>query len=41
MVPEEKSGPKRALICILGAFFGGFIGVIIVFVRHIKGGSIN
>jgi uncharacterized protein involved in exopolysaccharide biosynthesis len=41
MVPEEKSGPKRGLICILGAFLGGFIGVIIVFVRHIKGNNIN
>ena len=30
-VPEEKDKPKRALIVILGAFLGGFMGIVIVF----------
>ena len=29
IVPERKSGPARALICILGTIFGGVIGVVI------------
>mgnify|MGYP001399839756 CR=1 FL=1 len=33
-VMEQKSEPKRSLICILGAFIGGFLGVIIVILRH-------
>jgi len=34
MVPEEKSQPKRALICILGALLGGMLSVLIVLVMH-------
>ena len=34
MVPEEKSQPKRALICILGTLFGGMLSVLFVLVRH-------
>jgi hypothetical protein len=34
-VMEQKSEPKRALICILSAILGGMLGVIIVFIRHI------
>ncbi len=34
MVPEEKSKPKRALICILGTLLGGMLSVLIVLVRH-------
>lgn len=34
MVPEEKSQPKRALICIFGAFLGGVLSVLWVFSRH-------
>ena len=33
-VPEFKSEPKRALICILGTFFGGFLALIYVLMRH-------
>ena len=32
--PERKSKPKRALIVILGAFAGLFIGVLAAFVRR-------
>ncbi|MBB1279872.1 Wzz/FepE/Etk N-terminal domain-containing protein [Pseudoalteromonas sp. SR41-1] len=34
LVPEEKSGPKRALICILGTFFGGILGILFVTIRY-------
>lgn len=30
VIPEERSRPNRALICILGTFFGGVLGVVIV-----------
>ncbi|KFA99328.1 Wzz/FepE/Etk N-terminal domain-containing protein [Vibrio sp. ER1A] len=33
VVPELKAGPKRALICVLGALLGGMLGVVIVLVR--------
>ena len=33
-VMEEKSGPQRALICILGAILGGMLSVLLVLVRH-------
>ena len=34
MVPEEKSKPSRALICVLGTLLGGMLGVVIVLIRH-------
>ncbi|NRF27144.1 LPS O-antigen length regulator [Vibrio coralliilyticus] len=34
VVPEEKVGPKRALICILATLLGGMLGVAIVLVRY-------
>ncbi|MBQ4888549.1 LPS O-antigen length regulator [Shewanella sp. MMG014] len=34
LVPEEKAGPKRALICVLGTMLGGMLAVIIVLIRH-------
>lgn len=34
MVPEEKSQPKRALICILGTLLGGMLSVLLVLVMH-------
>jgi uncharacterized protein involved in exopolysaccharide biosynthesis len=34
MVPEEKSQPKRALICILGLLLGGMLSVVFVLVRY-------
>lgn len=33
MVPQEKSGPKRALIAILATILGGMLGVFVVFVQ--------
>jgi uncharacterized protein involved in exopolysaccharide biosynthesis len=34
MVPEEKSQPKRALICILGLLLGAMLSVAFVLVRY-------
>ncbi len=34
MVPEKKSKPKRALICIFGTLLGGILSVLLVLVRH-------
>ncbi len=34
VVPEEKAGPKRALICILATLFGVILGMAIVMVRY-------
>jgi uncharacterized protein involved in exopolysaccharide biosynthesis len=34
MVPEMKSQPKRALICILGTLLGGMFSVLLVLVMH-------
>ncbi len=34
MVPEEKSKPKRAMICILGTLLGGVLSVLLVLVGH-------
>ena len=34
MVPEEKSQPKRALLCILGTLLGGMLSVLWVLVRR-------
>ena len=34
MVPEDKSKPKRALICILGIILGGMLSVAFVLIRY-------
>ncbi|MBO2564622.1 Wzz/FepE/Etk N-terminal domain-containing protein [Shewanella algae] len=34
IVPEEKIRPKRALICVLGTFLGGLLGIMFVLVRY-------
>jgi uncharacterized protein involved in exopolysaccharide biosynthesis len=34
VVAEEKSKPKRALICVLGTLLGGMLGVMLVLVHH-------
>ena len=39
MVPEEKSQPKRSLICILGTLLGGMLSVLLVLVTHYARGS--
>lgn len=33
IVPEKKSGPQRAIICILGTILGGLISLLIIFVN--------
>ncbi|MDM8179073.1 Wzz/FepE/Etk N-terminal domain-containing protein [Marinobacter salarius] len=33
VVPQEKSEPKRALICVLATTLGGMLGVFIAFIR--------
>ncbi len=33
-VMEQKSEPRRAVICILGAFIGVFFGILIILIRH-------
>ncbi|MCW3173480.1 Wzz/FepE/Etk N-terminal domain-containing protein [Shewanella subflava] len=34
LVPEEKAGPKRALICVLGTMLGGMLAIMLVLIRH-------
>jgi LPS O-antigen subunit length determinant protein (WzzB/FepE family) len=34
MVPEQKSQPKRAVMCILGTLLGGMLSVLLVLVLH-------
>ena len=33
-VMEQKSEPKRSIICILSALFGGMLSILIVLIRH-------
>lgn len=33
VIPQEKTSPKRALICILATILGGMVGVFVVFIR--------
>ena len=34
VVPEEKSRPSRALMCVLGALLGGMFGIGVVLIRY-------
>ena len=34
IIPEIKSSPNRALTCILGTLFGGFLSVLMVFLMN-------
>jgi uncharacterized protein involved in exopolysaccharide biosynthesis len=36
IVPEKKSAPSRAFICIVGTFIGGMLSVIFVLLRNIR-----
>jgi LPS O-antigen subunit length determinant protein (WzzB/FepE family) len=36
IVPEDKSSPSRALICILGTLLGGILSILIVLFRNFK-----
>lgn len=35
VIAEEKIGPSRALICIIGTLLGGVISLIFIFVKHV------
>ena len=37
MVPEMKSGPNRALMCVMGTAAGGIISIILVLLLHYVG----
>ncbi|MCK7459123.1 Wzz/FepE/Etk N-terminal domain-containing protein [Idiomarina aminovorans] len=39
VVPEQKSAPSRALICIIGTFLGGFLSLLVVFIHHLARGK--
>ena len=34
IIPEKKSDPSRALICILGTLLGGILSILIVSIRY-------
>ena len=34
VIPEERESPNRALICIVGAFLGGVLGLFVAFLLH-------
>lgn len=34
VIPEEKSKPSRALICVLGTLLGGMLSIVVVLIRH-------
>ena len=34
VISEEKSSPRRAIICILATIFGGFLSLISVLLSH-------
>ena len=36
IAPEKKSGPGRALICIILTFLGGLFSICVVFVQHYR-----
>ena len=35
VVPEQRAAPSRALVCIIGTFLGGFLSLLVVFIRHL------
>ena len=35
-VMEKKSAPRRAIICIIGALLGGFIGALVVLLKYLQ-----
>ncbi|TOF71424.1 LPS O-antigen length regulator, partial [Vibrio parahaemolyticus] len=41
VVPEIKSSPKRAMICILGTLLGGMLGIVIALLRFLFYGQDN
>lgn len=41
IVPEEKSGPSRALVCVVGTLIGALISLIIVLLNFYRGYLVN
>jgi len=41
IVPEEKSKPARALICIFGTILGGILSIFIVLIMYFRSESVN
>ena len=41
VAPEQKSKPSRALICIFGTAFGGFLAVAIVLIGYFTRSEAN
>jgi len=39
-IPERKSKPSRAMICILGTLFGGILSIILVLMRNYISGRV-
>jgi uncharacterized protein involved in exopolysaccharide biosynthesis len=35
VIDEIKTGPKRALICLIISFIGGLLSIMVVFIRHL------
>jgi len=40
VVPELKSEPRRAIICVVGTMLGGVLGVLLVLLRHYAAGRL-
>ena len=40
-IPEVKSKPMRAVICILGTLLGGMLAIIWVIMRHYNSSSLK
>lgn len=36
LVPQKKSGPSRAIICVLGTFIGGMFGLMFGLIRYYR-----
>jgi LPS O-antigen subunit length determinant protein (WzzB/FepE family) len=42
VVPQEKSGPKRALIAVVATLLGGMLGVFVVFIMaFVRNGAVQ
>ena len=39
IIPEEKSGPGRAIICILGTMLGFILSLLVVLLQHFRKNS--
>lgn len=41
VVPQEQSGPKRTLICVVATMLGGILGIFVVFMLSLSRSSAN